>query len=295
MKVYTPEEYINKRGKYDFIICASVDEQEMRKTLEQLQVPKSRIVSGRPELENLLQYPEIYDVSRIIAFQNQEILASIKRIEARNRFWDMSSGFTYMKNISLTPGGWAVTYDYMYVMLRVLESKKPKSILEMGLGQSSKILARYQKDTGCHYDIVEQDYNWYEFFKEQLEADDKVSIHLKPLEQRCYPLYEADVYCYMDFESIVIGKTFDFISIDGPWGSEGISRIDILPYLPQCLKQSFVIMLDDYERDGEKAMIVELEKILKQNEIKYHKAVYGNEKHFCLITSKDNSFLCNLY
>ena len=55
----------------------------------------------RPELENLLQYPEIYDVSRIIAFQNQEILASIKRIEARNRFWDMSSGFTYMKNISL--------------------------------------------------------------------------------------------------------------------------------------------------------------------------------------------------
>lgn len=54
-------------------------------------------------------------------------------------------------------------------------------------------------------------------------------------------------------------------------------------------------MLDDYEREGEKNMIYELENILKKRNFKYHKKVYGKYRQFCLLTSEKNKFLCSLF
>ncbi len=75
--------------------------------------------------------------------------------------------------------------------------------------------------------------------------------------------YDANVNCYSDISDIVANETYDVISIDGPWGSEGIFRVDILPYIPKCLKKSWCILIDDYERDGEKNLVCEL--ILSQS------------------------------
>lgn len=285
------------------MICASIYEYEMRQNLRQIQIPEEKIISGKVELENLLKYPDIFDSSKIIAFQNQkisfenqEILENIRKIISRNRFKDMSNGLEWMKGLSLVAGGMAVGYDYMYVMLRILHAKKPRSILEMGLGQTSKILARFQKETNCSYDIVEQDENWYKFFKNELDLSDKACVHIKPMKQVYNTVYNTEVNCFTDFESVILRKKFDFISIDGPFGGNNkLSRADILPYIPQCLKESFSIMLDDCAREGEKNMVRELEDILRKNQIEYHKVVYGEDKQFALITSTDNSFLCSLY
>jgi hypothetical protein len=59
-----------------------------------------------------------------------------------------------------------------------------------------------------------------------------------------------------NFESVVIGKKFDLFSIDGPWGSDEYSRIDMIRYIPEILCEDFVIMVDDYERLGEKDIYV---------------------------------------
>ena len=199
-----------------------------------------------------------------------------------------------MQDLSLIAGEWAVGYHYMYVMLRVLLNKKPSSVLEMGLGQSSKILARYQNYSKCHYDIVEQDETWYQFFCSELDLSDQVSVHIRPIEQRYNEKYGVYVNSYVNFNTVIDAHKYELISIDGPWGSEKISRVDILPYIPKCLEESFCILIDDYECDGEQNMICELESVLQHNQIEYYKAVYEGDKKFCLITSKDNSFLCTL-
>ena len=43
----------------------------------------------------------------------------------------------------------------------------PTHILEMGLGQSSKVIMSYQRHSGCSYKIIEQDEAWYNLFKKE--------------------------------------------------------------------------------------------------------------------------------
>lgn len=294
--LFTPEKYLEEGQKFDYILCASIYEFEMRDYLKKFGILENQIISGEMSIDNFLRYPDVFDIPKIIAYQNSKILAQTKHNIARNRFYDISRGVIWMRNLSLTAGGWAVGYDYMYVMLRVLQSKKPNTILELGLGQSSKILARYQDYRNCLYDIVEQDEMWYQFFETEFKFSNNVQVYIRPIKQVYNATYGADVNSYTDFHTVVYGKKYDFISIDGPWGSEKISRTDILPYIPHCLEDSFCIMMDDYERLGEYNMIIELENILKKNDIKYYKAIYGEEdKKICLITSQDNPFLCTLY
>lgn len=168
--LYTPNEYLIVEGEnFDYIICASIYEEEMRECLKQLGISESKIISGKVDFDHFMEYPDIYDISRIIACQNHEIRTNTRKIVSRNRFFDMSRSVEWMERLSLVAGEWAVSYDYMYIMLRVLLAMKPQSILEMGLGQSSKILARYQMHEGCRYDICEQDEKWYRFFVSEFE------------------------------------------------------------------------------------------------------------------------------
>lgn len=289
-----PSSYVNSI-EFDYIICASIYEYEMYENLKCLGVPKDKIVSGKMKLENILKYPDIFDISKFIAFQNEKILGDVRILISRNRFIDMSKGVTWLQDLSFTAGGMAVSYDYMYVMLRILIHKRPKSILEMGLGQSSKVLEKYQKYTNCDYDIVEQNKDWYDFFREELAISDRIKVHINPMKQVYNEEYRTRINCYTDFDNIVMDKRYDFISIDGPFGSGGLSRIDILSHIPQCLDTSFSIMLDDYARDGEKNMIKKSENSLQKNGIEYYKAIYGEDKEFVIITSKENSFMCSLY
>lgn len=257
--VYTPEKYIIGEQTYDYILCASIYELEMRKNLKQLQIPEEKIISGKMDLDNFSNYPNIFDIDKIIVYQNQKILKTMQanlketqKIISRNRFYDLIIGIDWMQNLSITAGEWTVGYYYMYVMLRTLLTKKPNRILELGLGQSSKILARYHSYMNCHYDIVEQDESWYQFFASEFDLSNEINVYIRPIEQVYNKKYRININSYTNFNTVILDKKYEFISIDGPWGSEGISRIDILSHIPQCLEKNFCIMLDDYERDGEK-------------------------------------------
>ncbi|MCH5261127.1 MAG: hypothetical protein J1F18_15375 [Lachnospiraceae bacterium] len=299
--VYTPECAADNK-ECDFILIASVDfEKEMTETLINMNVPKEKIIPGNLEYINIIRNPELFDVNKYIVWQNneiqkkqQEIIAQNRTILAQNRFNEMRKGVPWLtEETQIIGGGWAVGYYYMYIMLHILLSKKPKSILEMGLGQSSKILINYHIDSNADYEIIEQNEEWLSFFSQENYIPEDVKVHIRPVQKEYSAQYGTDIYTYGEIQDIVRGK-YDLISIDGPWGSKGISRKDILPYIPECLEDSFCILLDDYGREGEKNMISELEKILKDNGIEYHKRVYHGDKQFCLIVSKDNLFLCSL-
>lgn len=91
---------------------------------------------------------------------------------------DTIAGIEWWKtNTSLSLGDWAVGYNYVYFLVRILNSMKPKSILELGLGQSSKVISNYyNKLENIRYEIIEQDNEWVEFYKSENYIDDKLRL-----------------------------------------------------------------------------------------------------------------------
>lgn len=207
-----------------------------------------------------------------------------------HRFSDTINDSEWLKNKSFSAGGAALDYGALYTMYRILDSVCPKNILEFGLGQSSKMIHQYvnhYKDaTAVTYEHDEQ---WISFFKGIVKDKYPVNIYKTDLQEMEYNGYKT--LSYKDNCKELLGKKYDFIFIDGPFGSKHYSRPQILYLLPDCINKSFCIMIDDVERNGEHETILEIERILNENRIEYYKRTYSSSKSHIIICSKDLKFL----
>ncbi len=106
----------------------------------------------------------------------------------------------------------------------------------------------------------------------------------------------ADIIIYdaNEFSKVVKGQRYDFISIDGPYGSSPVSRIDICNYLPQCLNESFCLVIDDFNRIGEQNTAAFIKNILAQENIAFRESVYSGSKDLYLLASANLSWLCSM-
>ena len=203
---------------------------------------------------------------------------------------------SWLKDVSLSLGRWAVGYPYLYVMFRILNELRPKSILEFGLGQSTRMIAQYaaaNKDVK-HY-VVEHDKNWIEFFGNDCILPENTEIVVLDYDFVSYKEAKK-VRIYKGASMVFQNMKFDYISIDGPLGGDmdSYSRIDILNLLPDCLKDSFIIMLDDYNRLAEQNTGREIERILKENGIAFKASTYYGDKDIRIWCSQDLAFYCSL-
>lgn len=130
---------------------------------------------------------------------------------------------------TFAPGRWAVGYPYLYVMYRVLNEVRPKKILELGLGQSTRMIGQYAAAcSDVEHIVVEHDLEWIRFLK---------MIFSYPIIARLCSWSEmvaykevAAVRVFSDFKEHFVGQKFDFISIDAPFGGDmkQYARIDVL-------------------------------------------------------------------
>ena len=229
------------------------------------------------------------DISREIRNINKEILWA-------ETFNNTISDSSWLKDKSFSPGRWAVGYQYLYAVYRILNAVKPKKILELGLGQSTKLLSQYAKaNKEVKHTVVEHDQEWIDFYKRENELAENTEI-LKL--EREYRKYKNDdkVLAFKEFKENLQGQKFDFISIDAPLGANAkiYARVDVLEILPECLEEDFVIVIDDYNRKGEKNTVNEVERILKEYNISYCKGIYYGEKECMVISSKKLKFVCSM-
>ncbi|WP_458458098.1 hypothetical protein [Pseudobutyrivibrio sp.] len=113
---------------------------------------------------------------------NNEIFYSIK-------FHDSIKGSFIPESLSLSLSGGAIDYSGAYVLFRILNDFRPKNILELGLGQSTKIISCYVKgnDDEISHRCVEHDNSWIDFFSRSNSiANDteivKLNVQLKEIE-----------------------------------------------------------------------------------------------------------------
>ena len=229
------------------------------------------------------------DISREIRNISKEILWA-------ETFNNTVSGSNWLKDKSFSPGRWAVGYQYLYAVYRILNAVKPKRILELGLGQSTKLLSQYAKaNREVKHIVVEHDQEWIDFYKKENEIAENTEI-LKL--EREYRKYKNDdkVLAFKNFKEKLEGEKFNFISIDAPLGANAkiYARIDVLEILSECLEEDFVIVIDDYNRKCEKNTVGEIERILKEHNISYCKGIYYGEKDCMVISSERLKFICSM-
>ncbi len=98
----------------------------------------------------------------VIEKQNLLLESLIRENNWANIFNSAIGGSIWFKNIPLNVGRWAANYSLFYVLYRILNEIKPQNILELGLGETTKMIQAYKefhnKEASCT--AVEQDKEW---------------------------------------------------------------------------------------------------------------------------------------
>lgn len=211
-------------------------------------------------------------------------------------FRDSIVGSQWLKTKCFSPGRWAVGYQYLYVLYRILNSVRPRTILELGLGQSTSMITQYADyEEGVTHRVVEHDSEWIDYYRQEFEVSAKTEIINLNISKMLFK-NQYELYHYEQFRENLDDLKYDFISIDAPFGhvDNEFSRIDVLDLIPDCLASSFVIMVDDVNRKGEQNMIRLLKEILDKNGIEYSSGMYVGDKDTYTIASMDKKFVCTL-
>ena len=135
----------------------------------------------------------------------------------------------------------------------------------------------------------EHDEEWISFFKGIVKDQYPVNIYKTDLQETVYNGHKT--LSYKNNCEELLSSKFDFIFVDGPFGSEHYSRPQILHLIPYVLDKTFCVMIDDEGRKGEQETISDMERILNDNRIDYYKRVYCSMKNHIVICSKDLRFL----
>ena len=228
--------------------------------------------------------------------QNEELLWA-------NVFHDEIIGSEWLKNLSFHPGRMAVGYNFLYVMYRVLSTLKPKSILELGLGESTRMITQYAKYFGVEHIVIEHDAEWINAFCESYPPSSTTEIKQHIIYARSFKEETQEcIYAYDGIKKTLENRQFQLIVVDGPYGWSAIpnksadkyARIDILEMLYDCLKAPFCIMVDDAHRKGETGMINEMRQMLTDKQIQHSFGVYSGEKDVAILTSVEYKFLASM-
>lgn len=224
-----------------------------------------------------------------IIFDNLRIS---KEIFYANVFNNTINGSNWLKNDSFSLINGAANYSFMYLLYRILDELKPNNILELGLGQTTKLTTQYvHNNPKTNLLVIESDKNWIENFSKNLNVNENITIKNASTED--YNYKSTKNIRYSNLKNVIKDKKFNLIIIDGPLGmNQDYPRTNIWNIANGNLNNDFIIIFDDYERNGEKNTADKLLKILDAKNIKYSTVKYkGINEQFIICTDKFKSVL----
>ena len=138
----------------------------------------------------------------------------------------------------------AATYSYLYLLLRAAQELPELRILELGAGQSTRLLDRLARQFPLTCTTLEHDADWQQRLQGQVDG---TVLHAPLVETRIFgterPAYDRSV--------LAPGQRFNTLLVDGPRSSRRRSRWGCLQFIEESLEPEFLIIFDDAERPGE--------------------------------------------
>ena len=157
------------------------------------------------------------------------------------------------------PVGAAASYSLLYLLTRVISELQVRHVLEMGSGQSTLLIDKLLPEGSTHL-AHEQDADWAARIGGRLRRG---QVKHSPLTQRTH-----DGHTYAGFSDLA-PMPFDLLLVDGPNGTDHLSRFDCVPLVAGHPGHEFIIILDDASRPGERETIAELGALLNRRGIDF--------------------------
>ncbi|OUO56595.1 glycosyltransferase [Candidatus Avelusimicrobium gallicola] len=194
------------------------------------------------------------------------------------------------KNFSLY--GWAANYSFIYTLFRILDKVSPRYILEMGLGQTTRLTSQYvaYKNPAATLDVCEHNQNWIDLYTPELPHSEHIHVHHLELEYFDFEGKPNDKY--KDIAKVTGNTKYNLIIVDGPvGGGKNFPRSNIVDLVPQNLAEDFIIIFDDAERAGEQKTIEQTKARLAENGIVFATQQRNGAKSQFLIFSQSMEFV----
>lgn len=250
------------------------------------------------KLKNIVR--KIYDNGRRLELieKNQEELTKLQLENYwANIFNSATVGSKWYKEVSVNVGRWAPGYVLFYVLYRILNEIKPMNILELGMGETTKMIQKYKEalNPEAFCVTVEHDKDWIDLKKKNGLSLDLIKV-INPI-LGDVTIKGKKTTCYKGLPEYLepLSKKFNLILIDGPFGSDNFSRFNIIELIEQnYLDEDFIIIMDDYNREGEKQTIEVVTSILIEKEFDFISTSYQGDKEFFILTSRENKYLMSL-
>lgn len=220
-------------------------------------------------------------------YRNQRF---VREVQYSNVFKDTINDSRWLINKSFSPNNSASNYSFLYILYRILNEVNPKNILELGLGQTTKMTSQYVSYfKNSNLIVIEDNKQWIDVFSNFISLAN--NIKLCHIDKEKVSIDSSDCWKYKNFDNFLDKKLFDFVIIDGPIGyDQKYPRSNIWDLL-DYLDKEFIIIFDDYERIGEQNTCKKLFKLLESRNIKYNKTTFKGLKDQLVIYTRNYEFI----
>jgi hypothetical protein len=214
-------------------------------------------------------------------------------------FNDTIRGSKWLKETNFSLINASANYSLMYYIYRVLDEVNPKNILELGLGQTTRLTSQYANYfNDVKLTVIEEDEQWIKTFSDNIDLNDNIKIVQRDIEE-----FEFDGSInlrFKDFSEVTGNEKYDLIIIDAPHGyikKNGVTKVldyprsNVWQLIPDNLAENFAIIMDDYERQGEQNTMEHVKKLLKENGIRFFRHSHHGLKFQHAVFSRDYKFL----
>lgn len=184
---------------------------------------------------------------------HEDMLAGTKRLEAAGGL------FAALRLRAPLPPlrGSVVSPDFANLLVSLIHELKPQRVLELGSGVSTTITASVLKDLGAgHLYSVDNELKYAEYTQRTLGTQgisEFATVLIAPVQDvvvsgRSYPWYGLDLD--------LVPEGIDLLIVDGPPAMEfAEARYPALPILMSKLSAAAVVIIDDYEREGDRSNV----------------------------------------
>lgn len=150
-------------------------------------------------------------------------------------------------------GGWTFEVSALHVLLRLIEQRKPKLVVELGSGLSSVAIASKLRDLRCGRLLsIDHDPAFVErsrFWLALNGLDNIADVRLAPLRN---DVLGADCPVWYDPNMLQDVTSIDLLVVDGPPKPVNARvRAPALPFFKNRFAEDWLVFLDDADRPGE--------------------------------------------
>lgn len=185
------------------------------------------------------------------------------RIEIRDHFIQTEASIQITKLINPklpfpTSGDWAATSHFLAVLFKYIIKNKPKTIIELGSGVSTLYSAQLIKDLNLSTQVISLDHEetygtqTNEYLK-VAQLDNHAQVIIAPLTTH---MINNNNWKWYKTTSLKQDQKIDVLVVDGPITYlQSNARYPAIPLLFSRLSHKAIILVDDYNRKDEQAIV----------------------------------------